>query len=133
MRNLTIALSTGKIISIEGFNMVPTYSGLISGEPNEELNDEILKKTTYPSAEWGERKVVYKQRNIKKSETELKPFTYSAWLTSKPVNDKKNQYEGSSIVMVWYSDFSKNKTIEEIILFELEKFDWDKHAENFNL
>jgi len=132
MRNLIITLSTGKIITIEGFNMTPTYSGLISGEPNEELNDEILKRTSYPS-EWGERKVVYKQTNIKKSKKELNPFIYSAWLTSKPVNNEQNQYEGSSIIMVWYSDFSKNKTIEEIITFELEKFDWDKHAENFNL
>ena len=132
MRNLTIQLKNGQKITVEGFYMSPTYSGLLSGEPNEDLNDEILKKTTYP-AEFGVRKVVYKQANIKISETELKPFTYSAWLTSKPVNDKKNQFDGSSIIMVWYSDYSKNKTIEEIITFELEKFDWNKHAENFNL
>ena len=41
-------------------------------------------------------------------------------------------FDGSSIIMVWYSDFSKNKTIEEIIQSELEKFDWNRHAENFN-
>ncbi|WP_291103998.1 MULTISPECIES: hypothetical protein [unclassified Flavobacterium] len=130
MRNLIITLSTGKIITIEGFNMTPTYSGLISGKPNEELNDEILKRTSYPS-EWGERKVVYKQANIKISETELKPFTYSAWLTSKPVNDKKNQFDGSSIVMVWYGNEPINKSIQEIIKFELESFNWNSHCENF--
>lgn len=132
MRILTIKLINGKEITVEGFNMKPTYIGLIFGEPEEIINDEILKKTTYPS-EWGERKAVYKQKNIKKSKTELKPFIYSTWLTSKPVNDFKNQYEGSGIVMVWFGDEPLNKSIEEIITFELEKFDWDKHAENFNL
>lgn len=132
MRNLSIRLSNGSKITIEGFNMVPTYSGLISGEPDEELNDEILKRTSYPS-EWGTRKAVYKQRNILKSKTELKDFFYSAWVTSKPVFDKKNQFDGSSIIMVWFGDEPKNKSIQEIIKFELEKFDWDKHAENFNL
>ena len=42
MRNLTLQLKNGTKITIEGFYMTPTYSGLISGEPNEELNDEIL-------------------------------------------------------------------------------------------
>ena len=132
MINLTIELSNGTKITIEGFNMVPTYSGLISGEPNEELNENILKKTTYPS-EWGERKAVYKQRNIKKSKIELKDFCYSAWLTSKPVFDTKNQFDGSSIVMVWFGDSPQNKSIQEIIKIELENFDWNRHCENFNL
>jgi len=131
MRNLTIQLSNGTKITIEGFYMIPTYGGLITGEPNDELNDEILKKTSYP-IEWGERKVVYKQANIKISETELKPFIYSAWLTSKPVNDKKNQFDGSSIIMVWYGNEPKNKSIQDIILVELENFDW-RHSENFNI
>ncbi|PWA05597.1 hypothetical protein [Flavobacterium psychrotolerans] len=131
MRNLSVQLRNGRKITIEGFNMIPTYSGLISGEPDEELNHTILKKTSYPSA-WGERKVVYKQANIKISDTELKPFIYSAWLTSKPINDKKNQFDGSSIIMVWYGNEPKNKSIQEIILVELENFDL-RHFENYNI
>lgn len=131
MRNLTIQLSNGRKITIEGFYMIPTYSGLISGEPDEELNHAVLRKTSYPSA-WGERKVVYKQANIKISDTELKPFIYSAWLTSKPINDKKKQFDGSSIIIVWCGSEPKNKSIQDIILVELENFDWN-HAENFNI
>lgn len=132
MRILIIKLRNGQEIAIQGFNMIPTYGGLIFGEPEEIINDEILRTTTYPS-EWGERKAVYKQKNIYKSKTELKPFIYSTWLTSKPVNDFKNKYEGSGIVMVWYGNEPSNKSIEEIIKIELENFDWNKHAENFNL
>lgn len=132
MKNLIIQLSNGSKITIEGFYMAPTYSGLLLGQPNEDLNDEILKSTTYPSA-WGTRKAVYKQRNINKSKTELMPYMYSTWLSSMPVNDFKNQYNGSGIVMVWFGDEPLNKSIVEIIKNELENFDWDKHAENFNL
>jgi hypothetical protein len=131
MRNLTMQLSNGRKITIEGFNIIPTYGGLMTGEPNDELNDEIMKRTSYPS-QWGERKVVYKQANIKISETELKPFIYSAWLTSIPINDKKNQFEGSSIIMVWYGNDPKNKSIQDIILVELENFDL-RHFENYNI
>ena len=131
MEKIIIKLSNGKIINVEGFCLTPTYSGLLVGEPDEEMNDEILKRTTYPS-EWGIRKAIYKQINIKKSKTELKPFIYSAWLTSKPVLDKKNQYNGSSIIIVWFGDNPYNKSIHEIIKFELENIDWNRYAENFN-
>jgi hypothetical protein len=132
MKNFTITLSNGMKMTIEGFNMTPTYSGLIIGVPDEELNDDILKGTSYPS-EWGERKAVYKQVDLHASETELNPVIYSVWLTSKPVMDKKNEYDGSSIVMIWYGSNPINKSIAEIITNELEKFDWNRHAENYQL
>lgn len=130
MRNFIITRSDGMKVTIEGFHMTPTYSGLIIGEPDEEINKKILERTSYPS-EWGVRKAIYKQINILKSETELKPFTYSAWLTCESINDKNNQFDGSSIILIWFGDDPTTKSIQEIILFELEKFDWNKHAENF--
>ena len=46
MRNFIITSSNGMKVTIEGFQMTPTYSGLIIGKPDEEINKEILERTS---------------------------------------------------------------------------------------
>lgn len=130
MENIKIKLASGKIVTLESFHMCKTYSGLITGEPTEEINIEIINNISYPK-NWGTRKSFIKKSTMYLSKDILNPVVFSVWLSANPVNDRKNQFDGSSVILTWLTDNLKGKNIEEIIVSGIITFDWDKHAENF--
>lgn len=131
MENLNIKLSTGRIVTVEAFHFTTTYAGLLHGVPDKQLNEKIINNINYPN-DWGFRKSVFKNSDLFTSKNLLKPYVFSAWLSSDTVNDKEEQFYGSSIVVIWLGDEFKNKSISEIIIEGLENFDWEMHAQNFN-
>lgn len=132
MENLKIKLASGKIVTLEAFHMSRTYGCLITGKPNKEINTDIINNISYPS-NWGKRKAVFNKSDLYISEDVLKPIVYSAWLSSKSINDKDNQFDGSDIVVIWFGDSLKGESIDKLIVSILEELDWDKNAENFLL
>jgi hypothetical protein len=63
------------------------------------------------------------------SEDLLKPIMIKAGLTSKPINDTKDIYDGSYLNIVWFSNDFKSNSIEKMIM-DL-KFNFDVECDNF--
>lgn len=130
MGQLKIKLVSGKNVTLEAFQMSLTYSGLLAGEPTQEMNEKIINNFSSPK-KWGGKKTYIEKTNMYRSENVLKPIIYSAWLSAKPINDKEKQFDGSDIVVVWFGNEKLNKSIKRIIVDGLGMFDWDNYAENY--
>lgn len=51
---MKLELIGGKTVTLEGFNMEPTYAGMLAGIPTEESN-QLLIKSIKPPKQWGQR------------------------------------------------------------------------------
>ena len=129
---MKIELIGGKTVSLEAFHMTPTYAGVIVGNPTKESNDILLKHISYPK-EWGQKATLLKKSDIHDSKDVLKPIIYSAWLSAEPVNDEDNQFDGSTLILIWLGDEHKEMKLEDLIVYGIGLFDWDKNSENYNL
>lgn len=127
---MKIKLQTGKEVYLEGFHCTPTYAGLLFGSPSKESNKRLIEDLSYPT-NWGQRVCVLKKTDIYVSENTLKPILSCAWLSSDPFNNEFNQFVGTSIVIMWFSDEQLDKSLTEIIVDGVGNLDWDKFAENY--
>ncbi len=119
-----VKLKSGKIVTIERFEMTFTYDGLLLGKPDKELNNIIIQsiKDNHKDSIF---LLILDDAFI--SEEQLKPFIFSATLTSKPI-DKKNDF--SALDKVWFGDDIKNLSISELVM-NIKKFNWSELAQDF--
>jgi hypothetical protein len=129
---MKIKLQSGKEVYVEAFHCTPTYAGLILGSPTKESNEKLLKQISSPVG-WGQRKTLLKKSDLYVSKDVLKPIIYSVWLSSEPVNDADNKYDGSNLILIWLGDENKEITIHDLIILGIGLFDWEKYAENYQL
>jgi hypothetical protein len=127
---MKIKLQTGKEVYLQGFHCTPTYAGLLFGEPTIESNKRLIKDLSYPS-EWGKRVTILKKSYMYISENNLKPILNCVWLSSDPFNNEFNQFNGSSIVVIWFSNKQLDKSITEIIVDGVGDIVWEEFAENY--
>jgi hypothetical protein len=131
MEKFVVQLLNGMEVNLEGFSFTPTYAGLIVGEPNDEINKEIIARFDYPN-NWGQHKALIRTNDMYVSKNILKPFQFCAFLSVyEPVKGEKD-YDGSSIIISWFGDFPK-KDIKSILIEKIGNFDWEKYAENFKI
>ena len=126
---MKIKLQTGRIVEVEAFSMNRTYGGLLLGEPNEDINDRIISSISY-CKDWENRKALLEKKNMYSKKNVLKPVIYTAWLTSESVSEKSKINDTSSIVLLWFGEELKGKSISDIIIEGISNFNWDKNAEN---
>jgi hypothetical protein len=125
---MEIELDSGRIVFVENFEMGYTYGGLIQGLPDEEMNKDIFERCSYPS-DWGKRKTLKIRPSEEEFQSELNPACYSVMLTSDdPIN---KGYHGSELVVIWFGENPKGKTIESIIEEGVISIDWEANAEDF--
>lgn len=127
---MKIILKTGKEVYLEGFNVCPTYAGLLLGIPSKMSNDLLIDNISYPK-NWGNQTSVLNQSNLYASKNILKPLICCAWLSAEPINDENNQYDRSSVVVIWFADEHLDKSIQEIIVDGVGNFQWDKFGSNY--
>lgn len=127
---MKIKLQSGKEIYLEAFYCTPTYAGLLIGSPTKESNANLIKNLNHPS-DWGKKISILKKSDMFVSENILKPIINFAWISSEPINNKDNQFDGSNLVAIWFSDENFNKSLNEIIIKGVGNLDYDKYAENF--
>jgi hypothetical protein len=127
---MKIKLNTGKTVSLEAFHQTQTYSGLLVGTPSKASNDILIEKINYPK-DWGNQTCILNKSDLYVSENILKPIIYCAWLSAEPIENKNNQYDGSSVVVIWIGNEHLDKSIQEIIVDGIGNFVWDKYASNF--
>ena len=130
---MNIKLIEGKKVILEGFNIEPTYAGMLAGIATEESN-QLLIKSIKPPTQWGQRATLFKKSDLYASKNVLNPMIYSAWLSSpEPINDKDNEYDGSNLILIWLGDVHKDMSLQDLIVYGIGLVDWEKHAENYQL
>jgi hypothetical protein len=107
-----IKLNNGKVVTLERFEMTFTYDGLLLGRPNKEMNDRIIEDAIN---KYNQNKVVVLTDDAYVSDDRLKPIMFKAELTSQPINDKEEVYDGSCLNVVWFGGEFKNHTIEKML------------------
>ena len=119
-----VRLKSGTIVTIEKFEMTFTYDGLLLGKPDKELNNIIIQsiKDNHKDSNF---LLILEDAFI--SEEQLKPFIFSAILTSKPI-DKINDF--SALDIVWFGEDIKNLSISELVI-NIKKFNWLELAQDF--
>jgi hypothetical protein len=129
---MNIELIGGKKVTLEGFNVEPTYAGLLVGIPTKESNQQLIKSIK-PPIQWGQRATLFKKSDLYASKNVLNPIIYSAWLSAEPINDEDNKFDGSNLILIWLGDEHEKMNIHDLIIYGIGLFDWDKKAENFQL
>ena len=79
---------------------------------------------------YNQNKVLVLTEDAYVSDNRLKPIMFSAELTSQPINDNEEVYDGSYLNVIWFGGDFKNHTIEKM-LGHLKGFDFDLEAKNY--
>jgi len=119
-----VKLKSGKVVTIDNFNMSFTYDGLLLGSPNKEMNDRIIQDI---NDSFNGSKVLILFDDAYQNKDLLKPFIFSARFKSNPI-DKRN--DESYLNIVWFGDDFKIITIEKMIM-NLKKITWNEEAEDY--
>jgi hypothetical protein len=119
-----IKLHNGRIVTLENFKMEFIYDGILVGKlDNKRVISDVLKK-------FNQNKVLLLMDDAYVSEDVLKPIMFTAQLTSDPINDNEDIFDGSYLNIVWFSNDFKINTIEKMIE-NLKSFDYEKEAQNY--
>ena len=121
-----IKLANGKIVTLERFKMEFIYDGILVGKPNKEMNDRIISDAI---KEFNQNKVLVLLDNAYTSEDLLKPIMITAELTSQPINDSEEMFDGSYLNIIWFSNDFKTNSIDKMIANL--KFDYEGEAKNY--
>lgn len=133
MKNQTIKLKCGYEVEIIAIDIRRTYGEFLAGEPTFEDNVYVVENLKAPE-HWGKRKTVYNKESFSLDLELFKPYTIYIWLSShKSVNDPKNKFDGSEVVVVWTINDMLSFSINSLIQEGIRRFDWENYAENFRL
>jgi hypothetical protein len=122
-----IKLANGKIVTLERFKMEFIYDGILVGKPSKEINDRIISDAI---KEFKQNKVLVLMDDAFATEDLLKPIMITAGLTSLPIDDSEEMFDGSYLNIIWFSNDFKTNSIDKMI-GNLESFDWNTEAENY--
>ena len=122
-----IKLKSGKVVTLENFRIQFIYDGILVGKPNKEMNERIISDVI---KKFNQNKVLVLMDDAYISEDRLKPIMFTGELTSHPINDNEGMFDGSYLNIVWFSNDFKTNSIDKII-GNLESFDWNTEAENY--
>jgi len=119
-----IKLHNGRIVTLENFKMEFIYDGILVGKlDNKRVISDVLKK-------FNQNKVLLLMDDAYVSEEVLKPIMFTAQLTSDPINDNEDIFDGSYLNIVWFSNDFKTDTIEKMIM-NIKGFNFDDEAKNY--
>lgn len=119
---------SGIKLNVCAYSAEATYGALLEGEPNNRINNLVINDVDYPH-NWGDRKHFMIPPAEQELAAELKPIVYSAWLKSfEPTNP---EYHGSELVVTWFDDHHKGKTVQQIFQMALESINWNGLAQDF--
>ena len=134
--HLSIPNITGHSLRVEAFHIAPTYSGLLEGFPNDEINaGEVAACRQQIEALYGRGRPIHVLPpvvSLKRGHPHLPPVTCWVWLTSnQPVRDA-NQ-DGSHLFLIWFSDADSNQTLQNLIAAAAQDLVWALVAQDFSI
>lgn len=125
---INIHLKDQTLVKVNRFELGYTYSSLLEGSPNEEINKDIYDWITYPP-NWGKRTYLKEKPSFKAFKDRLPECYFSVWLSSYETQDP--YYHGTELVYTWFADLPTDKSIVSILQAGIEELDWKKHATGF--
>lgn len=133
MERQTIKLDCGHDVEVIAIDVSRTYGEILVGSPSFEDNIYVNENLIAPE-HWGKRKTVMNQGSFDLDLKQYKKYTVYLWLSShKSVNDPKQKFDGSELVIVWTFDDLFSFSINSIIEEGIKKFDWESHAVNTSI
>ena len=133
MKNQTIKLDCGHEVEIIAIDIRRTYGEFLAGEPTLEDNINVVENLKVPE-HWGKRKTVKYLDSFNLDLKTFKPHTVFLWLSSdKSVNDPKNKFDGSEVVIVWTIEDLFSFSINSLIDDGIKGFDWESVAINTSI
>lgn len=132
MKNEVIKLKSGHELTINGIQIQKTYNEILVGEPSLEDNVRIYNSLDVP-VNWYVRKCVFSKKSFDLDKKKFEPYTVYVWVEShKSVNDPKNKFDGSELVIIGTIESMINFSVQELVKDVIKDFDWEKYANNFN-
>ena len=130
---LSIQLDCGQTVSVEAFLYDLTYSGLLEGSPNENLNAWFIEQAlSRPAKLWGTRKVYMIPPTLDVTDparTTLPRLNLHVWLTcTEPVDP---MLQGSELVVTWFADESHTQPLADVISDVVRQLQWKQLARDF--
>ena len=124
-----IKLNDGSLIKVIGLSIKASYSDVWAGKPTPDLNRRIAKDFRYPT-EWGPSlKVLLLRPKREVLNTILPQFRITAWLDCYQAIDPV--YDGSWLVVTFFTDDLLEEKIEEILQKNLLDIDWKFSATDY--
>ena len=128
-----IALPDGKTVTIDRFEMIRTYLGLIDGIPRKPYVDKrISEALDYVNEHWKRPRTIVVPPEILDPDSKspvLPTLTMMAQLSS--LDSYKKGEHGSWLNIVWFADIDNQKTITEFVAAAMQHVDWEEEAESF--
>lgn len=133
MKNEVIKMKGGHELTIRGIQIQLTYEEILAGEPTLEDNIRIYDSLDVP-VNWYVKKCVFSKKSFDLDKKKFLPYTVYVWLEShKSVNDPKNQFDMSELVVIGTIESITNFSVQELIDDVIKDFDWEKYAFNINI
>ena len=90
------------------------------------MNDRIISDAI---KKFNQNKVLVLMNDAYTSEDLLKPIMITVGLTSQPINDNDEMFDGSYLNIIWFSNDFKTNSIDKMIANL--KFDYEGEAKNY--
>lgn len=126
----TITLAGGEKVGVFDFYVRATYSLLIAGKPDKELNESILSYSARDAQDWWneEREALVLRPRDEQMENQLPALRMMALLDcSTPLNP---DYHGSNLRVVWFAE-TLPSDFREFFKKHLENLDWKANARDY--
>lgn len=125
---MNIHLEDQTAVKVDRFEFGYTYSSLLEGSPNEDINREIYDWISYPN-NWGKRTYIKEKPSDEDFKDKLPLCYYSVWLSS--YETENPNFDGTEFVYTWFADLPEGKSIESIIQEGIKELNWKEHATGF--
>ncbi len=133
MKNEVIKLKNGHELTIRGIQIQLTYDEILAGEPTLEDNIRIYDSLDVP-VNWYAKKCVLSKKSFDLDKKRFDPYMVYVWLEShKSVNDPKNEFDMSELVIIGTIESINNFCVKELIEDVIKDFDWNQYAININI
>jgi hypothetical protein len=134
--NITISNVTGHTLRLNALHIIPTYSGLLEGLPDEALNakelDHCRDQIQRLYGPGRPVQVLPPAVLMKRGRPHLPPVTCWAWLSSaQPVRDAHRN--GSHLFLIWFTGLDPSQSLRNLIVAAAQGLVWTLVAEDFSI
>ena len=131
---LSLMLDCGREVTLDAFDYARTYSGLLEGLPNAEMNARIVARALAArDGSWGRRKTHLIPPAIDDRDPAHPALPFAllrAWLICcEPIDPA---FQGSELAVVWFADECHDEPIADVVFRAIRGLPWEKLAEDFD-
>jgi hypothetical protein len=118
----------GRTYNIRNFYFDYTYSTLLAGSPNREINEDILTRIKKPYGSWA-----FKMHQLPITEEQMNGVLPKCYFFSDISSDPINpDFCESGITLFWLGNAPGDRNISEMVENALKQVNWKKEAMDFD-